>query len=207
MRREAMREALGREPQLGPITAVAPVVVVAAAAERRGALTLLWGWALGGTIAVLTWLGWLGLAPTFGFPVFAPAAMLNAVLLPGLAPESLVGWGVLAVGLAGLAIAYAVASARGLFRPRLLSGALYGIALWVIAGAILMPLMGLASPAGLAAPSAPMAGMPVSPADSMNATFMMLHLGPLAPAGALIAWLVFGAILGATGSRVKRSPT
>lgn len=165
---------------------------------------MLWGWGLGATIAVLTWLGWLTLAPTFGFPVVAPAAMLNAVLLPGAAPESRVGWGVLAAGLAGLAIVYAAASARGLFRPGMLSGALYGIALWFIAGAILMPLMGRASPAGLAAPSAPMPG---SPADTMSATFMMLHLGPLAPAGALIAWLLFGAVLGATGSRVKRSPT
>lgn len=201
-----MKEDLGREPQLGRLTALAPVNVVAAVAERRSMATLLWGWALGGMIAVLAWVGWLTLAPTFGFPLFAPAAMLNAVLLPGLAPESLVGWGVLAAGLAGLAIAYAVASAR-LFRPRLLSGALYGIALWFIAGAILMPLMGPASPAGRAAPSASMAGMVGSPADSMSATFMMLHLGPLAPAGALVAWLLFGAVLGATGSRVKQSPT
>jgi hypothetical protein len=110
---------------------------------------------------------------------------------------------VLAAGLAGLAIAYAVASARGLFRPRLLSGALYRIALWFIAGAILMPLMELASPAGRAAPSAPMAGMLGSPADSMSGTFMMLHLGPLAPAGALIAWLLFGAVLGRRPLRLR----
>lgn len=176
-------------------------------AERWSAVISLGAWALGVTIAVLTWLGWLTLAPTFGFPVVKPAAMLNAIFLPGTAPESRVGWGVLAAGLAGLAIGYGAASARGLFRPGMFSGALYGIALWFIAGAILMPLMGLASPAGLAAPSAHMAGMPGSPADTMSATFMMLHLGPLAPAGALIAWLLFGAVLGRTGSRVRRNPT
>lgn len=170
-------------------------------------MTLLWGWAFGGTIAVLTWTGWLTLAPTFGFPVVAPAAMLNAVLLPGADPGSRVGWGVLAAGLAGLAIAYAAASARGLFRPGLLSGALYGVALWFIAGAILMPLMGLASPAEVDIPSTPMSAMPGSSTNTMDATFMMLHLGPLAPAGALVAWLLFGASLGATASRVKKGPT
>lgn len=177
------------------------------AAERRSAVTLLWGWALGGTIAGLTWTGWLTLAPTFGFPVVAPAAMLNAVLLPGSDPGSRAGWGVLAAGLAGLATAYAAASARGLFRPSLLSGALYGMTLWFIAGAVLMPLMGLASPAEVDIPSTPLPGMPGSPTSTMGATFMMLHLGPLAPAGALVAWLLFGAILGATASRVKSGPT
>ncbi len=177
------------------------------AAELRSAVMLLWGWALGGTIAVLTWTGWLAMAPTFGFPAVAPAAMLNAVLSPGADPGSPVGWGVLAAGLAGLAIAYAAASARGLFRPSLLSGALYGVALWFIAGAILMPLMGLASPAEADIPSTPMSAMPGSPAGTIGATFMMLHLGPLAPAGALVGWLLFGAILGATASRMKRSPT
>jgi hypothetical protein len=52
-----------------------------------------------------------------------------------------------------------------------------------------------------------MPGMPGSAADSISATFMMLHLGPLAPAGALIAWLLFGAVLGATALRVERSQT
>jgi hypothetical protein len=34
----------------------------------------------------------------------------------------------------------------------------------------------------------------------MQATFMMYTLGPLAAAAALIAWVLFGAILGATWS-------
>jgi adenylate cyclase len=49
-----------------------------------------------------------------------------------------------------------------------------------------------------AAPSAP---------DPMEPTFMMLHLGALAPLEAGIAWLLFGGILGITGStRRSRGP-
>jgi hypothetical protein len=39
--------------------------------------------------------------------------------------------------------------------------------------------------------------------ETMRPTFMMLHLGVLAPLGALIAWLVFGAVLGATAATVS----
>jgi hypothetical protein len=38
----------------------------------------------------------------------------------------------------------------------------------------------------------------------MRETFMMLHLGILAPIGALIAWLLFGGLLGATSSIRRR---
>ena len=43
------------------------------------------------------------------------------------------------------------------------------------------------------------------PADPMQATFMMYTLGPSAAVAALIAWLLFGAILGATSSERDRS--
>jgi hypothetical protein len=69
-----------------------------------------------------------------------------------------------------------------------------------------MPLLGLLTPdAPLVLPrrgAVPGMATPADP-ETMRPTFMMLHLGVLAPLGALIAWVVFGAVLGATASTVR----
>jgi len=151
--------------------------------------------------AVAAWIGWLELAPTLGFPRLSPAGMLNRIL--GMASDAPLGWAVLIAGLAGLAAGFVLAAARGLSRPGLLSGATYGLVLWLLTGAILMPLMGMWSPA-VSAPSsdALMQGVSEPQPALMRETFMMLHLGVRAPIGALIAWQLFGGVLGAASSRL-----
>lgn len=156
--------------------------------------------------AVAVWIGWLSLVPALGFPEVSPPGVLNAAL--GADPHAPFGWALLIGGLVGLAVGYVVATVRGLLRPGLFSGALYGTALWFLTGALLMPLMGLLSPdrqvPGADAPT-PMPQMTVeSPPALMRETFMMLHLGPRAPVGALIGWLLYGVILGATSWKLLR---
>lgn len=159
--------------------------------------------------AVVVWIGWLEFAPALGFPEVSPAGMLNRTL--GVAPDALLGWAVLFGGLAGLAVGYLLATAKRLSRPGFFSGAIYGIALWFLTGAILMPLMGLLSSehqvpsADALTPMPQMTGQ--SPPALMRETFMMLHLGPRAPIGALIGWLLYGVVLGATSWGLLRRAT
>jgi DNA-binding beta-propeller fold protein YncE len=141
--------------------------------------------------AVLAWLGWLSVAPALGFPDVPPAAVLNAVLVHEPDTHSWVGWLVLVAGLCVAAGTYVAGARRRLLRPGLLSGNLYGLALWAIVGAALMPLLGVIS--GSSNP-AMMGAEPAMPA--MRPRFMMLGRGALAPLDSLIAWLVFGGILG-----------
>jgi quercetin dioxygenase-like cupin family protein len=148
---------------------------------------------LGGLAAIVAWVGWLTVCPALGFPTLATAAMFNRVLVPREDPGSWLGWGLLLIGLAAAALLYVVAADRGRLRPSLASGISYGAICWLVAGAIVMPLLGLAVPA---APSATPA--PAPPPDPMQGSFMMLHLGPGAPIAALVAWLMFGALLGGT---------
>lgn len=181
----------------GPITP-AEETPRAAAVLRRSAV--------GVAAAVGVWFGWLNLAPAFGFPSVSPAGMFNHMLRAD--PDAQLGSVVLLAGPAALAVAYVVATAKGLFRPGLLSGALYGLAVWFLTGAILMPLMGLVSPDQPAAAETALTRMremvAESASDRMRGTFMMLHLGLLAPVGALIAWVLFGGVLGATSSKLLR---
>ncbi len=134
------------------------------------------------------WLGWLTVCPALGFPSLATAAMLNLVLVPREDPGFWLGWALLVIGLAFVALVYLALAARGRLRPSIASGAVYGALCWLVAGALVMPLLG-------------QVGSPVaagSAADPMRGSFMMLDLGLGAPIAALIAWLVFGAVLGAT---------
>jgi hypothetical protein len=156
--------------------------------------------------AVAAWIGWVDFAPALGFPDVSPPGMLNRTL--GAAPDAPFGWAVLFGGLAGLAVGYLLAVAKRLSRPGLFSGAIYGLALWFLSGAILMPLMGLLSSdhqvpsADVPTPMPPMTAE--SPPTLMRETFMMLHLGPRAPIGALIGWLLYGVILGGTSWKLLR---
>jgi quercetin dioxygenase-like cupin family protein/uncharacterized membrane protein YagU involved in acid resistance len=148
--------------------------------------------------AVTAWLGWLTVCPALGFPSLATAAMLNRVLVPKADPGSWLGWALLLIGLFTAALVYIAAATRGRFRPSLASGLVYGAICWLIAGAVVMPLLGLADPT-----PASTAPPPLNPPDPMHGSFMMLHLGVGAPIAALVAWLVFGAVLGvAAGSYV-----
>jgi len=138
-----------------------------------------------GAAAVATSLGWLQLAPAFGFPVTVPAAMLDRML--GAHREAgAAGWALLLIGETVLLAAYFLAvepRTRGVVAP-----IAYALGAWLLAGAVLMPLIGLiqgAPPAGDAAN------------DPMRANFFMLNLGPLAAVESLVAWLLFGAVLAA----------
>ena len=129
--------------------------------------------------AILTW---LALAPSFGLPETAPAAMFDRLL-------SSTGWGWLVVLCVEIAIVglYALALRRRLLSPGLVPALGFAIAVWLVAGAVVMPLMG-----ALAGPAAP--------ADAMRGSFMMLHLGPLAAVSALIGRMLYGAVLGSSTS-------
>jgi len=152
--------------------------------------------------ALIAWLGWLALCPALGFPTLATAAMLNRVLVPREDPGFWLGWALLLIGLASAALLYLVAVDRGRLRPGVASGAVYGALCWLVAGAVLMPLLGLAVPS--AAPTTP---APPSPPDPMRGSFMMLHLGIAAPIAALVAWLIFGAVVGATAGSRSSDPS
>jgi quercetin dioxygenase-like cupin family protein len=143
------------------------------------------GRVLTGMAAIAAALGWLQLAPAFGLPVTAPAGMLDRTL--GANREaSPAGWALLLVGEVAFVAFYFLVVARwsrGRFVP--LAFAIGG---WLVSGAAVMPVVGLLQ-------GAPPAGDPAS--NPMRANFFMLSLGPWAAAEALIAWLLFAAVLAA----------
>lgn len=158
----------------------------------------------GAAAAVLTWLGWLTICPALGFPILATAPMINRAMFKripeaGHEPDFWLGWIILIAGLLG-----AVGLFFALERVRLVcvsirTGVIYGAAIWLFSGLVVMPLLGLIEPA------IPVAANQL--ADPMQATVMMYTLGPLAAAAALIAWVLFGAILGASwDTRQGREP-
>jgi adenylate cyclase len=146
--------------------------------------------------AMAVWIGWMSLSPAVGFPSVSPPDLINRTI--GANPHSPLGWAILLGGLVALATAYMVAASSGLLRPGSSTGALFGLALWLVTGAVLMPLMGIVSPdqTGAGSQMRMRGAAPVA----MRESFMMLHLGILAPVGALIAWVLFGVVLGAASS-------
>lgn len=162
---------------------------------------------LGGTAAVIAWLGWFALAPAFGLPTLATAAMINRDVASDENPNYWLGWLILLLGLAAAVGVYLVVTSR--FRKsRAGMGLLYGLVLWLIAGALVMPLLAWAAPASPPPPPLPPGTPPLpQPPDAMHASFMMLDLSNWAPVSAAVAWLLFGAILGAISFRIAREPT
>ncbi len=144
---------------------------------------------LGIIAAATVWLGWLTVAPALGFSSLASAAMLNLVVAPHDDPGSWPGWIILVAGLVLVAGLFVALARSGRVPARIGSGAVLGIICWLIAGIVLMPLLGLLDPATT-----------VTTADPMRGSLMMLALGLGAPIEALIAWLAFGLVLGATVS-------
>ncbi len=143
-------------------------------------------------VAVLAWIGWFALAPAIGFPEISPAAVINTAITDTADPRAATGWIVVVVGLIIAAAAYVFAA--GSLVPRgIASGLLYGALLWLVVGAIIMPLLGLLSGPEF---SSAMSSAPMM--TPMEPTFMMAGRGFLAPIEALIGWLTFGAILGAS---------
>lgn len=151
---------------------------------------------LGAAAAMVTWLGWLAICPALGFPALGTVGMVNRALykvIPeaGHNPVFWLGWLILITALAAaIALFYLLERVR-LVRPSIGMGVMFGLALWLVVGLVVMPLLGVIDPT---------APTPQQPPDAMRATLMMNSLGPMAPVAALIAWTLFGAIIGATGS-------
>jgi hypothetical protein len=149
--------------------------------------------ALGAVAAVLTWLGWLSICPSLGFPSLGAAAMVNrALFVPvpaaGHDPGFWAGWTIVIAALVGAIAIFFILERMRLVRASIRTGVLYGAALWLFAGLAVMPLLGFIEPTR---------PLPAN-LDPMHPTLMMYSLGPLAAVASLIAWVLFGGILGAT---------
>jgi len=150
----------------------------------------------GAVAAIVTWLGWLAIAPALGFPALGTVGMVNRALykeIPdaGHNPGFWLGWLILIAAFVGAIALFFTLDRLRLVRATVASGVIFGLALWLVVGLVVMPLLGLIDPTSAA---------PQQPPDAMRATLMMHSLGPLASVAALVAWTLFGAILGATGS-------
>jgi hypothetical protein len=155
----------------------------------------------------MAWLGWLELAPALGLPTLATAAMVNRDVASEEDPNYWLGWLILLLGLAAAVGVYLFVASR-FRRPRAGMGVLYGIVLWLVAGAVVMPLLARGAPATAPPPPLPPGtSPPPQAADPMHASFMMLDLSDWAPVSAAVAWLLFGAILGAISLRMAREVT
>lgn len=158
---------------------------------------------LGAAAAVLTWVGWLTICPALGFPTLGTAAMINRAIFGTSDPGLWVGWVILIAALVAAIAVFFIFDRVGPVRASIRTGVIYGAAIWLLVGIVIMPLIGFIEKS----PPVPAAGAPLQPADPMLATVMMYRLGPLASVAALIAWVLFGAILGATASAPKRRGT
>jgi hypothetical protein len=152
---------------------------------------------LGAPAAVLTWLGWLTICPALGFPTLGTAAMVNRAIFGVIDPKFWVGWVIMIAALAVAIALFFILERVHLLRASIRSGVIYGVALWLFAGVVIMPILGFVEKPSPVPPSV----------DPMQATVMMYSLGPLASLAALIAWVLFGAILGATESLDQRRNT
>jgi len=152
----------------------------------------------------MAWLGWFEVAPALGLPTLATAAMVNRDVAPDDDPGFWLGWLIVLLGLAAAVAVYLFVAGR-FFKPSAEVGVLYGLVLWFVAGAIVMPLLAWGAPATPPAPPPPR-GMPPPPRapDPMQESFMMLDLSNWAPVCAAVAWLLFGAALGAVSVRIAR---
>ncbi len=159
--------------------------------------------ALGAAAAVLTWLGWLTICPALGFPTLGTAAMINRAIFGKTDPGFWVGWVILIAALVAAIAIFFTFERVGVVRASIRTGVVYGVALWLVAGVVIMPLIALRE----ATPPVPVNVAGFQPADPMVATVMMYSLGPLAAVAALIAWVLFGAIIGATGSAHEQRDT
>jgi len=145
---------------------------------------------LAGMTAVAAMLGWLQLAPAFGFPVTAPAGMLERLF--GVGREAgPVGWLLLLLGLAAfVAIYFRFVDSRA---DRPVRPIAFAVGAWLSSGTVVMTVVGI------------LQGPPV-PNDPMRVDFFMLNLGIGAAGESLVGWLLFGAVL-AAGAKEKVTAT
>jgi len=155
---------------------------------------------LGAATAVLTWLGWLTICPALGFPVLGTAAMVNRAIFDPRDPNFWAGWVVLVTALVVAIAAFFILERAHLLRASIRSGVIYGAALWLFTGLVIMPLIGVIEKPFIIPSNFP----GFQPTDQMQGTVMMYSLGPLASVAALIAWVLFGAVVGATESAHQR---
>src|SRR3982751_4737550 len=93
-----------------------------------------------GAAAIAANLGWLQLAPAFGYPVTAPAGMLDRALGAG-REEGPAGWALLLAGLALFAAVMFLVVERRTRVP--MASLAFAVGAWLVSGAVLMPLIGL----------------------------------------------------------------
>lgn len=155
---------------------------------------------LGAAAALLTWLGWLTICPALGFPTLGTAAMFNRAIFGTIDPSFWVGWIIMIAALVGAIAVFFILETAHLVRASIRTGVIYGATLWLLAGIVIMPLLGVVEKQWPVPTNVPV----LPQADPMQATVMMYSLGPLAAVAAFVAWVLFGAILGATGSGEQR---
>lgn len=155
---------------------------------------------LGAAAAVLTWLGWLTICPAIGFPTVGTAAMVNRALFGVIDPNFWVGWVIMVAALVVAVAVFVIFETAHLVRASIRSGVAYGAALWLFSGLVIMPLIGVIEKPFLIPANFP----GFQPPDQMQGTVMMYSLGPLASVAALIAWVLFGAIVGTIESAHQR---
>jgi hypothetical protein len=162
---------------------------------------------LGGVAAIIAWLGWFEVAPALGLPSLGAAALINRDVASDENPGFWLGWLLLLLALAAAVGVYLFVASR-FVRATVGTGVLYGLVLWLVAGALIMPLLAWAEPASPPPPPLPPGTPPPpQPPDPMHPSFMMLDLSNWAPVSAAVAWLLFGAILGAISLRMAPKPT
>jgi hypothetical protein len=161
---------------------------------------------LAGIAAVMAWLGWFAVAPALGLPELATAAMVNRDVATSENPGFWLGWLIVLLGLGAAVVTYFLVTSR-FVKPRLGLGLLRARAVADCGSARHAPL-GMGSACRPPSPPLP-PGTPPPPQapDPMHASFMMLDFSNWAPVSAAVAWLMFGAILGAVSARIAREPT
>lgn len=144
------------------------------------------GWAiLGGFLGTVAFSVLMFAGPMMGMPPMDLPTMLGTMFTTNMSPAFWIGLVMhFFIGSVILALVYSFFVANALPGPSWLRGVVYGVGVWVVAMAVVMPMIGAIHP--LVA-----AGMMPAPG------FFVSSMGPMAAVGSLIGHLVYGAILGA----------
>lgn len=144
------------------------------------------GWAiLGGFLGTLAFTILMYAAPTMGLPPMDLPTLLGTMFTTNMSLAFALGLVMhFLIGSVILALVYSLFVADVLPGPSWLRGVTYGVAVWLVAMAVVMPMIGAVHP--LVA-----SGMMPAPG------FFVSSMGPMAAIGSLIGHLAYGAILGA----------
>lgn len=152
------------------------------------------GWALlGGFLGTLAFTVLMFASPMMGLPPMDLPTLLGTMFTTNMSLAFIIGLAMhFFIGSMILALVYSFFVANALPGPSWLRGVVYGVGVWFVAMAVVMPMIGAIHP--LVA-----AGMMPAPG------FFVSSMGPMAAVGSLIGHLVYGAILGAVaGSHSTR---